>query len=57
MMAARAQSRGDVDSVLSALLASPAQPTGQSEAPRYAQSGKFLVSSSEVAVTKQKSMP
>jgi hypothetical protein len=56
MMAARAQSRGDADSLLSVLLASPAPPTGQREARRYAQAGDVLVSSSEVALQKQKAM-
>ncbi len=41
MMAARAQSRGDADSLLSVLLASPVQPTVQSEAPRYRKVASF----------------
>jgi len=35
MMAASAKSRGDADSVLSVLLASPAQPTRARERPLY----------------------
>jgi hypothetical protein len=41
MMAASAKSRGDADSVLSVLLASPAQPTRASERPLYGKVAGF----------------
>ena len=54
MMAANAKSRGDADSVLSALLASPAQADKGERVAASRESGELLVSSNEVALLKQR---
>ena len=54
MMAASAKSRGDADSVLSVLLASPAQADKGERVAASRESGGLLVSSKEVARLRQK---